>query len=347
MNILKKDRVPRTKSVNRYSIALIASAVVMAGSLVNIPVGVIHHNNVIAQSSSAVNTNLEFKRSEATVTLKGIYTDTAHSALVARLGVDPSSGGSLPAKGSDYKVFVASDAYGKDLKEVDVLFGRLSTDGDMFLVLPQPTKEVYTVFVMNTKFLGASRSASADANAITSDSPANISDADAEKSITESLSDYNFDLSTKEKPQMTIKNDQADMISWRMTTDPAFHDPEYEPIVLDTTLLQNGTFNFEGMYDKLFRESAYQELSVQHDQLTDLEDQLKSNQQEYNDRLASNPNDQIAFKSLKETNDALDDIQEKKADVAKQLNAYESLTYNDQTFTNLQTKAKVVPVPND
>lgn len=339
-----KDNSSRTKLMRRWQIVGATGVLLVGFAAINIPAGVIHHNNIMAQSSTGVGQEMTFKRSDASVVLKGLYTDTEKSALVARIGVSDASKGKLPSKGSDYRVFISSDAYGKDVQQVDVLFGRLGTDGDMFLVIPKPTKDVYSVFVMNTVYLNTGTDARQQASEVTNggQKPVEIPESEVEASITDALSAYNYNPRDPKGSSLEVSSNVTDMISWRMTTDPADDSDEYTPVVLDTTLLEGSTFNFEGMFDKLFKESAYQELSRQHDQLSEIENSLTATISEYESRLAINPNDSAALTGIADARKSAQEIQKQKKSIADQLNSYEQLTYNEDIFTNLQTKAKVI-----
>lgn len=339
-----KDNSPRTKSMRRWRKFGATGLILVSFGLVNIPAGLIQYHTVMAQSSTAVGQSMTFGRSKATVELKGLYTDNSRSALVARLGVEGQDGSKIPTRGSDYKVYVSSDAYPDSVKEIDVLFGFLGTDGDMFLVLPQPTEEVYSVFVMNTRYLATGQDAKALASEVTSGggSLSALNESEIESSITNALSSYTYDPRAPQNSNLKVESDLADMISWRMTTNPADKSDRYTPIVLDTTLLEGSHFNFEGMFNKLFKESAYQELSAQHDQLSEIENSLKASIEEYESRLTINPSDSAAQKGLTEARQAQKDIASERQELASRLNTYEQLAYSDSIFSNLQTKAKVI-----
>lgn len=340
-----KDSSRRTTVISRpraIAISALTAIILSAGAYTG---GVIHHNGIAAQSSSPIGTEMGFKRSNAAVTLKGIYTDPEQSALVIRIGVNSQDNSKLPANGSDYRVFINSPAIPKGTQEMDVLFGRLSTDGDLFLVIPKPNQDVYSVYIMNNKYLASSQQVLEQADQVTANSPTNlgVSDASVEQSISKSLSSYEYTPDAGSTGLITVDDNVADMIAFRVTLDPAFKKKEYQPTVVDTQLLSDdGQFNFEGMFDKLFKESAYNELSAQHQQLIELEKQLISTKSEYESRLASNPGDSDAARALEDTNRAIKRLNSDKAEIAAQMNVYESLEYSSTTFSNLQTKAKVV-----
>lgn len=335
-----KDRSKRTLRIRRPRTIVVFASIMLALSLVITPISFWRKQAVIAASSTSIGTSMTFQRSDVQVTLRGLYTDTDDSVLIARLGVDPQSGAKLPSKGSDYRVFLSSDAYGKDVHEASILFGRLGTDGDMFLVLPKPTDKVYTVFIMNTMYLTTDANTGNDGS---QSDPSDISGDDGEKSVTQALSDYSWDPNKKDGGEAQIKDDTSDMINFRMTLNPASNKAEYKPTIIDARLLDaNGNFDFDAMFNKLFKEAAFNELSSRHDDLIAQEDRLKKSQQEYQNRLRINPDDTQAADALSQTNQSIQDVTNEKNKLAAQINAYENLKLTSDTFANLQTKAKVV-----
>lgn len=335
------DSSSRTTVISKQYYTLIAAVLALIIALPIYIAGSFHYSNVVAKSSSPIGTTMKFSRSNANVTLSGLYTDKDNSALVARLSVPASSAAKLPAQGKDYRVFVASDRFGKDVKEMDVLFGRLSTDGDLFLVIPKPNDGVYSVFIMNRMFLGI-----ADSTTGGNVAP-KLSDEDAnatKQSITRALSEYQYSPNTSAKPY-TIKNDKNDMIGFRLTTRPAFDTAEYKPVVLDTTLIEGSKFNFKNMFDALFKEAAYSQLDTQFNVLSDQSNALKKNLEEYQQRLIENPTDKAALTASNKVKERIRSLDRKKQDIAEQMNRYEQLEFSNKMFSNLQEKAWVIEKP--
>lgn len=337
-----KDNSTRTRVVSRPYKMTITSIVMIVTSIVLYITGMTHYTNIVNNSSTAIGSVLEFKRSNASITLSGLYTDKSESVLIARFSVSKAASSRLPSAGKNYRLFVSADSMPKDKKNVSMLFGRLSTDGDMFLVLPKPArKTVYSIFIMNTVYL----SSVDDKNK--SDANSTIASSDeidnAEKSVTKALSSYRYNPDTVNDPY-SISSDTTDMVSMRLTLDPAIKDSAHTPIVLDTTLLDGTTFNFRGMFDILFKKSAYNELVKEHNDLSIQSEQTVKVIDEFSNRLARNPNDQTAAEQYTKAKDTLKDIENKKQEIAAQLTAYESLEYSDDMFSDIQTQAKVVNV---
>lgn len=335
-----KDRSPRTLNIQRSRNFSVAMMVLLLLAALTFPIGMFQKSSLIEHSSTAIGTSMKFQRSDADVALRGLYTDEDNSVLIARIGVDPQDGARLPSKGSDYRVFLSSDSLGDKTQEVSVLFGRLGTDGDMFLVLPKPTDDVYTAFIMNTKYLSTG-SGGLNPGGTQSDGPADITS--QEQSVTQAMSEYTWNPDEQDGGEAEISDDTADIISFRMTMDPASNKSEYKPIQLPTRLLDaEGNFDFDAMFNTLFKDAAYNELSKNHDDLISQENQLRNAQDEYRERLRTNPDDAQAADALATTQRNARRITDEKNKLAAQINSYENLTLEDDTFSNLQTTAKVV-----
>lgn len=117
--------------------------------------GITRYHVVLKNSSTAIGTQLQFPRSQANVNIKNIYTDDQKNVMIVQLAVADESTTMLPSKGTSYTVYAGSKSLSAShLKQITVLFGRMSTSGDMILILPHPQHEVYSFFIMNNQYLG-------------------------------------------------------------------------------------------------------------------------------------------------------------------------------------------------
>ena len=335
--MFQRDKSKRSTRIINYYRTVVACLVAIVLCFFWYVAGSIRYGQVVESSSTPVGSVLDFTRSKAKVSVAGIYTDKTRSAMVVRLHpISENDAARLPANGSDFQAFVSNGKFSKKVSEMDILYGRLSSDGDFFLVIPRPNKDVYSVFLMNTKFLQTK-----DSSELGDDRKIQNLDG-SEKSITSALSQYTYDPENKGNVY-SIKDNMMDVISFRITMDPAFKKKEYKPIVLDTLLIDNdGKFNYSGMFTKLFKESAYGELEAKHNNLLSEEKVLQSTLDEYLNRLKRNPDDTVAIKEGKKVENSLKNIADRKAKIAAQMNQYESLTFDNDLFVNLQTTARVV-----
>lgn len=343
-----KDLSPRTDAVRKPFNRSVASLIGIAISVVWIGAAQIQYSNMKAHSSSQIGSSLHFQRSNSDVVLQNIYTDKKKDVLIARLKLSESAQSNLPFKGTDYKVLVSSNAT-KGLKEISILFGKMSTDGDMFLILPKPAaNEVYTFFIVNEKYV-----AGLESNGVETDSKADTtsnniksvtnSDAELDKSIAATLSAY--DLNKDQSKATAVRSDNFDAISFRLALKPGLNNDKYKPYVLDADLLKKNdgqlTFDFKSFFNEVFKKTALETLEKQYSQLKAKEKIIRKQISEAEDKLKINELDTKASKDLEDAKQNLAQITDKKNETANTLSTYESLEYSSDLFANLQTKAKV------
>src|SRR5699024_8225508 len=111
--------------------------------------GYLKYNKVAANSSFPIGSEIEFPVSKSKVELKNIYTDKNEHVMIIQLS-EIENTSTLPYRGTDFRIFMHSKSL-EQYEKVDILFGRMSTDGDLFLVIPKPTDDVYTLYILNTK----------------------------------------------------------------------------------------------------------------------------------------------------------------------------------------------------
>jgi hypothetical protein len=346
------DSSYRTKQISRNAIAVLTSAIVAVLSIAWIVFGSFRYNTLVARSSSPVGTTMKFTRSNASVKISDIYTDTSKSALVIRLSPEEDAQTKLPFKGSDYRVYLTSkslDGY----KEADIIFGKMSTDGDMFLVIPRPTDDVYNVFIMNTKYLAVGlrekdnqkkSQQTGGANSIEDLTSSNLDDVGLRKSISKAISNYRYNPEGQEARQLVVDDNHSDVISFRVTTNPALkHDDKYKPIVLETQLLNDSNeFNFKSFFDIVFKQSVVNTLEKQFEANKSKILQIDEALQNARERIESNPLDSDAINSAKKLEEDLEEMQLEQEQLSSKHSQYSSLEYSDSLFTNLQTKARIV-----
>lgn len=343
------DSSPRTKQISTNAIFVIIAIVLILFSSIWTVVGMHRYNTLVLRSSTPLETKLKFTRSAADVVLSGIYTDAEKSALVIRLSPTTEAQSRLPFKGSDYRVYLSSkslDGY----KEADIIFAKMSTDGDMFLVIPKPTDDVYNVFIMNTKYLAVDllakdkQNKSKDQN--NADKIANLNDTNdkaLKASISRAISSYKYDPNGKNAQEFVVDDNQSDVISFRVTTKPAFSTPEYSVTELNTRLLtENQEFNFKGFFDIVFKESVIKTLEKQYEANKSKVLQVDETLQSMKERVSLNPLDSEATQAVQKLSEDLKELQRQQTELSTKHAQYSALQYSDSLFTNLQTKAIIV-----
>ena len=353
---MRKDKAARTKMIRRYNRMFLISLVAILIGFTWLGIGTAQYQSMVDHSSSPIGTQLLFKRSNAQTKITGIYTDRERNVLIVRISPDAGSGIKLPFKGSDYKVYLASKSLnGYVGKEVPILFGRYSTNGDLFLVIPKPTDDVYNIFVMNKNYVATDDLVTNDVNKKTTSRTQTRGTAQT-KTVTDNLSEdeiqanlrtamNNFDYTNKQNGNkaVTIESDLMDVVGFRATLKPAFDDDAYRVEVIDDTLLDdNGNFDFKKFYEHVFKGAATGSIEEQYNELNSQKELLTKRINDVNSRLKENPNDEDAKKKLSDTQKSLDTLNTQLSDLANKYNEFKSTDYDESLFKNMQTKAMVL-----
>lgn len=330
-----KDNSERTRQIRGPYRKVIVSIFVALLAIIWTIGGRMSYSNMVANSSTAIGSSLKFNRSAADVTLSNVFVDKHKDVLIARLTLSEEARANLPYKGSDYKVYVASKAT-DGLKSIDVLFGRLSTDGDMFLVLPKPKDEVYSIFIFNKNYVVSSEAGSLAGEA------GSFSDEVAQRSVTGALSNYTYGQDNKDNVY-TITSDRTDGISFRLAVNPGIESDKYTPIQLDADLLNDKTktFDFKKFFNLVFKKAATEEVTAEFNKLKDQRTQTEKALQTDDERLQANARDTVAKDNYDKHLSELQNIDSRLEAISKDISQYESLEFSDELFSNLQTKAQV------
>lgn len=320
------------------------------------------YKNDVKHSSTPMGTQMQFEKSQSDVKLSGIYTDEANSVLIARLSTENTA--NLPFKGLNYKVYLTSETlvdYAD--QQTDILFGRLGVDGDLFLVIPKPLNEIYTTVISNKKYMGVNNlngdrpNTSLDGISFSEvqsqESDADISqdeDARATQSVTKMLSQVEPSLSgdINSQSQSILSNDsnysedKLDLIAFRIGTITAKDEPQYKPIVLKGQLLVDNKFQFESFFNQVFKDEAIKQTKAANDKLQRDKKQLKDAIADYDERLLIEPNSAEIINAKSSAEKKIKNIEEEQNKLNEQLTKYNELTYTEDFFNNLQTKATVI-----
>lgn len=334
-----KDESIRTTAISRpFRNVVIAISMILV-SIVWIFFGMMRYSSVVARSSSAIGSTFKFERSNSEVTLKNIYTDKNNDVLIARIGLSDEAQLNLPYKGSDYKVLIGSKSL-KGLKEASVLFGKMSTDGDMFMMIPKPSKDdVYTIFIVNTKYV-----ASVDSENLSGANSASKLDTAINQSISSTLSAYDLDAKKDKSKVTTVKSDDLDAITFRLALKPGINNDKYRPETLDVSLVKNNEFQFKTFFNEVFKKTAVESMEKDYKKLVANKKQVKAALNEAEEKLKINEFDKSANQSKTKAESQLDEIDLKISQVTDTLQKYQDLEYDDEMFANLNTKAKVFDI---
>jgi hypothetical protein len=337
------DYSKRTAVIRRYYVAALICSLIMVASFSWLVYGMTRYGYVVSKSSSPIGTTLSFDRSDATIAISDLYTDESQSVLIIRFAASEQEWAKLPHRGSDYRVFLSSDLYPKDITEVPVLLGKLSTDGDMFLVIPKPSSDIYNVFLMNTNFINIDTVSGGPSQSRGRGDVVTLSDDETRQSLTAALSRYHYSDQQDRRGVIVIENDGFDAVAFRVTLKPAFATDAYRPKVLKGTLLSDeGIFEYEQFFNVAFKEASLSSLESQHTRLSEEHGLYQSRLREMKDRLIENPNDVGAQNALDETERILSSLEFQMQEIAEQVLLYGELEYNPSMFSNLQTRAEIL-----
>lgn len=354
--MLYRDKSPRTTPVSKPTTIIIISIIVIFICSIFVVIGQLKYNDIVKKSSTPIGSNLTFPRSQADITLRNVYIDKNSDVMIVRL--QSSDGAKLPYRGTDYKVYLNSKSL-EGHKQADILFGRMSTDGDLFLVIPKPKDEVYSVFIMNKKYLGSSNEDAVGAEyddntdneelAKQTESKKDMEEEDdsqTQQSISKALSSYQFDQENPESSTTDIDttgSDYDDIIYFRVTKDPAFKTKQYQPKRLNVDLLNDkNEFDYEKFFDIAFKDAIIKDLETRYDSLDKSMDSYQEQQAEQESRIADNPDDEQAQSQLDSIKDSIDELKEQQNKISNQITEYSLLDYKDSYFKYMNKKATIV-----
>ena len=263
--------------------------------------------------------------------------------ILVRLTPNDNANELLPYKGSDYSVFVKSEST-KGMSELPILFGKMSTDGDMFLIVPKPTDKVYSFAIVNP----AGEVAPPSTTGASKTQPVE----DQEKSMARALSDFDQRSKQGENGGVMGGNDDEktpgtsvyDTAGFRVTMNPSAEGDEYRPEKIDANLYDEQTkqFDFETFFKLVYVDAAVRSLTDEYNDKQVQIDQYRDQAQTMSDRLDMNPNDTTALKSIDKFNEAADAHEREQETVVDELTRFQSLKYDPSIFQNFQTTATVV-----
>lgn len=357
--MLYRDKSPRTTPVSKPTTIIIISLIVIVICSVFVVLGQLKYNDIVKKSSTPIGSNLTFPRSQSDVTLKNVYLDKSSDVMVIRL--QSKDGAKLPYKGTDYKVYLNSKSL-EGHKKADILFGRMSTDGDLFLVIPKPKDEVYSVFIMNQKYLGSSDEDESGAEYDDDESDnedlskqtegvkkddEEEDDSQTQQSISKALSSYQFDKDNPESSTTDMNSSTGsnydDIIYFRVTKDPAFKTKQYQPTRLNVDLMNNkNEFDYEKFFDVAFKNAITKDLENKYDSLDKNMSNYKDQQSELENRIADNPDDEDAKQNLESIKESIDELKEQQDKISNQITEYSLLDYKDSYFKYMNKKATIV-----
>lgn len=338
------DHSSRTSAITKPTWITIGCMVALVLSCVFYVMGGHKYADIMEHSSTPIGSSITFSKSQAEGTLDGLYTDRKKNVLIARIGLEDSANQKLPYKGSDYTVFIKSPSV-KGLQEVPILFGKMGTDGDLFLILPKPTNKIYSFAVINTQG-DQSKISKLDEDKDRSLDNDNIDKGSVAKSLSQFTKEQkeSGDSSADMGDSSGKVQNKYDMAGFRMTLDPAVDEDAYKPEVINDKLLDpdTGQFDFETFFRDVYVDTAVKTYTKRYNDLEAKKTQLKQSIKDAQNRLDMNPEDDTAAKGLSDMQESLGDVEDRQADYADKITYYQNLQYNPAMFQDFQDKAVVI-----
>lgn len=285
-------------------------------------------------SATALGTSATFERSSAKATIKDYYTDESESFIGVTISVDENSSSPLPYKATDYLILLTD--YEGNQSSIPAIFGRMGTDGDLFLIIPKPTKEVYHIVIANRNYLGNDIEIKNDNKVI-----------DTEKgSIARVVSEANtVGAGTGEiEESKAASKTKRDSIKFQLTLNPALDSNDYKVTKLKTkSLLKTDsdgttTFDFKTFWTMTYKQNmidiASRKVSKTATTIAKLESRLSDFQKRYNE----NPDDEIAKSNIDDLKSQIKDQADSQTTQAEALSKYRKLKYDPSLFDDYSTK---------
>lgn len=280
-------------------------------------------------SSTKLGSTGNFERSQATATLSGYYTDKNKDVLIAVIKLQENNASPLPYIAKDYLVTYKGNG------TLDAYFGRYSTDGDLFVIIPNPRdNETYNIQITNKTYMGIDSKATDDSNL-----------EDLKGSVSKQLSVVSK-MGESAGSVDSDKQSKTDTISFQMTISPKITSEEYKVKVIDTpndTLLEkndkgNLVFDFKLYWNALYRQPN---IDQAEDRLTESIKRQAELTQQYNrakQRFDKNNKDEVAKQQVKMLENQIENEVTKQENISEKIKQYRKIKYNSDDFSDYTTK---------
>lgn len=316
------------EKTKRSTIALLAVLALTGGLYAN---GLSRNYFLTKYSATTKGSMSQFKRSRGEATIKNYFTDESQDVLVVTIGIKEQTQTPLPYVATDYVVAVDSKGYKED---VPVFFGRMSTDGDLFLIIPKPKQAIYDIIIANRGYINYSNAGQASERL-------NTLDLDKE-SLTKIISDSQVFREAGEEGTKTT-DQQSDSIRFRVGIKTAINDERYKPSVLPvkSLLIEKGdtvAFDFETFWTMVYKQPLIDTVTREIEVVTDRVGELRGSAITLQERLNVNSKDETAQTELSKVQAAIAIEEDELLRLTETLDKYNELTYNPADFSNYSTK---------
>lgn len=310
-------------------VAATCAAILFIFSLLTFLTGLTANNEVNRIKPTKIGATGAFKNTSAQATVKQYITDKNNDVLGIRIGLSELSNSPLPYKAQDYFVSWTGDG------DISGYFGRYSTDGDLFVFIPYPKKDVtYTITITNLNFLGGT------SNEIKDKSLSSIKGSVSKQlSVTSMLGDG--DSTSKEE-----SNSRSDSITFKMTINDKTNTDKYKITTIDTksgSLLKTDkdgkiSFDFKSYWEAVYKKPQVDKASENLQNSIERESKAQEQFNSFKERYDRNNDDTTAQTQMKNYANEIDKEQVLQEDYSKKLEEAQNLKFDPDDFSDYTTK---------
>lgn len=305
-------------------------AIFLFFSLLFFLTGLFHNDHQEAVTPTPIGSTGVFKRSSATATMKKVFKDENSDVLGAVISLKEQSSSPLPYKAQDFFVSWTGDG------DISGYFGRYSTDGDLYVAIPYPKKDViYTVTITNLNYQG--------------DTSSNLKDeslSSIKGSVSKQLSSDN-ELGNSSNTD-TSKNSKStsDSITFKLTLNDKTNNKNYKVTTISTdskSLLNVNSsgkisFDFKDFWETIYKKPAVDEASTNLQNSIKRESEAQSSYNQWKERYDKNHNDLDAQTKLSDYANQIKKEEANQENYSTILKQKQSLKFDKDDFSDYSTK---------
>lgn len=333
------DRDYRTRQglVNAF---LVLSATIILGFGVFLSVtGFAKYQSHLANNTTPIGDDLQFRKSEATLKFGGAWTDKNRDVTVVKLKYTKQARDILSTQGKQYKIFIV-DNDNKVQKNIKMAYGMLGTKGDGFLFINGKLDEKAYQVILTNQLDVIDDSDSDDSSASESAKIARKADRLTQTEIEESLSKTrrsDVDDDGRIDFGKNSRKPNVDYIDFRVNT---YSDTT--KVVKDSFLTSDGNIDYAKVLDKTTVEdvinNVVSEIQASEARLENHKERIS----EFEDRVKQNKDDKDAQANIDSLERKVEDEKENLEQLEKLKETYENGNFDKSSFGNMQEDFKMI-----